>query len=171
MNEHDAHHLVMLQLLLINRRLNLFQWMTWQKTQHIIIIKCRETCRFVTKKKRLQVMFKKHMATQTCTWKHAAMQGIRREVQGGMTHKFGNAEVFSSTETMLEICPTLHKQYYLLTWKEDGRRVWKSLLLILGSLHPLVNAHTDTLVNIYQRRTCWCALGNTDSSNILRDDR
>lgn len=63
------------------------------------------------------------MATQTCTWKQTAMQGIRREVRGGMTHRFGNAEAFSSTKsqgTILEVSPPLHKQDCLLTWKEDG---------------------------------------------------
>lgn len=68
-------------------------------------------------------MFSKHVVRETCTWKQTAMQGIRREAQGEMTHECGNAEALSrmkSPGTVPEISPPRHKQCRLLTSKEEG---------------------------------------------------
>lgn len=51
------------------------------------------------------------------------MQGIRREIQGEMTHERGNAGALGnmkSQRTVPEVSPPLHKQYSVLTSKEDG---------------------------------------------------
>lgn len=63
------------------------------------------------------------MVRETCTWNQTAMQGIRREVQGEMTHECGNAEALGSMKsqgTVPEVSPLLHKQCCLLTSKKDG---------------------------------------------------
>lgn len=51
------------------------------------------------------------------------MQGIRREIQGEMTHECGNAGALGnmkSQRTVPEVSPPLHKEYSVLTSKEDG---------------------------------------------------
>lgn len=39
------------------------------------------------------------MVRETRTWNRTAMQGMRREVQGEMTHECGNAEALSSMKS------------------------------------------------------------------------